>query len=188
MHALLVEPFVAYDGSQRLLGRVGTACTGALHHHDGEGLGVVGSPVGRQEQVDHRAAVSTELLGPLRVLDGDVRAFGAVREGWPEAINGVWEHFLGERFKPYVEGTLVPVTHVPAQVRALGEHVGGDREARRAELDGQGIAYGYAAGTVKTHRDVVKGMTRGMNTMAYYIVLAYFAQRYANMRRRDGPS
>ena len=28
---------------------------------------------------------------------------GQVEEGWPEAVNGVWAHFLVERFKPYVE-------------------------------------------------------------------------------------
>jgi aminobenzoyl-glutamate transport protein len=38
-----------------------------------------------------------------------------------------------------------------------------------------GVVYGYAAGTVKTHRDIVKGMTEAMGTMSYYIVLAFFA-------------
>jgi aminobenzoyl-glutamate transport protein len=38
-----------------------------------------------------------------------------------------------------------------------------------------GIVYGYAAGTIKGHRDVVKGMTTAMGTMSYYIVLAFFA-------------
>lgn len=46
----------------------------------------------------------------------DVRAFGAIKEGWAEAIDGVWMHFLMERFKPYVEGTLgqEPTTGDPA--------------------------------------------------------------------------
>lgn len=38
-----------------------------------------------------------------------------------------------------------------------------------------GVVYGYAAGTVKTHRDIVKGMSKSMSTMGYYIVLAFFA-------------
>lgn len=38
-----------------------------------------------------------------------------------------------------------------------------------------GIVYGYVAGTVKTHRDIIKGMSRSMGTMSYYIVLAFFA-------------
>ncbi len=28
---------------------------------------------------------------------------GEVREGWAEAVDGVWHHFLIERFKPYIE-------------------------------------------------------------------------------------
>jgi len=41
-----------------------------------------------------------------------------------------------------------------------------------------GIAYGYAAGTVKSHRDIVKGMSNAMSTMGYYIVLAFFASLF----------
>jgi len=37
-----------------------------------------------------------------------------------------------------------------------------------------GIVYGYVAGTVKNHKDIIKGMTHSMETMAYYIVLAFF--------------
>jgi aminobenzoyl-glutamate transport protein len=36
------------------------------------------------------------------------------------------------------------------------------------------IAYGVAAGTVRSHRDVVEGMTRSMGTMSYYLVLVFF--------------
>jgi len=38
-----------------------------------------------------------------------------------------------------------------------------------------GVVYGYMAGTVKSHRDVVKGMSKSMSTMGYYLVLAFFA-------------
>ncbi|MBI2808743.1 MAG: AbgT family transporter [Planctomycetes bacterium] len=38
-----------------------------------------------------------------------------------------------------------------------------------------GTVYGYAAGTVKSHRDVIKGMSKSMSTMGYYLVLAFFA-------------
>jgi aminobenzoyl-glutamate transport protein len=41
-----------------------------------------------------------------------------------------------------------------------------------------GIAYGYAAGTVKGHRDIIAGMTRSMGTMGYYIVLAFCAAQF----------
>ncbi len=38
-----------------------------------------------------------------------------------------------------------------------------------------GIVYGYVAGTVKGHRDIIQGMSKTMSTMGYYIVLAFFA-------------
>jgi len=38
-----------------------------------------------------------------------------------------------------------------------------------------GIVYGYVAGTVQSHRDIIKGMSKTMSTMGYYIVLAFFA-------------
>jgi aminobenzoyl-glutamate transport protein len=41
-----------------------------------------------------------------------------------------------------------------------------------------GVVYGYAAGTVTSHRDVVKGMSAAMSTMGYYIVLAFFASLF----------
>jgi len=41
-----------------------------------------------------------------------------------------------------------------------------------------GIAYGVAAGTIKTHRDVVAGMTKAMSGMGYYIVMAFFCAQF----------
>jgi len=38
-----------------------------------------------------------------------------------------------------------------------------------------GVVYGYVAGAVKSHRDIVAGMTHAMSGMAYYIVMAFFA-------------
>jgi aminobenzoyl-glutamate transport protein len=38
-----------------------------------------------------------------------------------------------------------------------------------------GIVHGYAAGTVKNHRDIVKAMSKSMSTMGYYLVMAFFA-------------
>jgi aminobenzoyl-glutamate transport protein len=40
------------------------------------------------------------------------------------------------------------------------------------------IAYGVAAGTVRNHRDVVKGMTKSMESMAYYLVLVFFMAQF----------
>jgi len=41
-----------------------------------------------------------------------------------------------------------------------------------------GIAYGVAAGTVRTHRDVVAGMSKAMSGMGYYIVMAFFCAQF----------
>ncbi len=41
-----------------------------------------------------------------------------------------------------------------------------------------GIVHGYVAGTVKSHKDIVQGMSKTMSTMGYYIVLAFFASLF----------
>ncbi len=41
-----------------------------------------------------------------------------------------------------------------------------------------GVTYGYLSGTVKTHRDIVAGMTKSMGAMNYYLVLAFFAAQF----------
>jgi aminobenzoyl-glutamate transport protein len=41
-----------------------------------------------------------------------------------------------------------------------------------------GVVYGCVAGTVKSHRDIIKGMSKTMSTMGYYIVLAFFASLF----------
>lgn len=41
-----------------------------------------------------------------------------------------------------------------------------------------GTVYGYAAGTVRSHRDIIHGMSKSMSTMGYYIVLAFCAAQF----------
>lgn len=41
-----------------------------------------------------------------------------------------------------------------------------------------GTVYGYVSGTVESHRDIIKGMSKSMSTMGYYIVLAFFASLF----------
>jgi aminobenzoyl-glutamate transport protein len=41
-----------------------------------------------------------------------------------------------------------------------------------------GTAYGYVAGTIRTHRDIVAGMTKAMGTINYYLVMAFFASLF----------
>lgn len=42
------------------------------------------------------------------------------------------------------------------------------------------VAYGYVAGTVRSHRDIIAGMTKSMNAMSYYIVMAFFAALFTD--------
>jgi aminobenzoyl-glutamate transport protein len=41
-----------------------------------------------------------------------------------------------------------------------------------------GVVYGYVAGTVRSHRDIVQGMGKAMSSMGYYIVMAFFASQF----------
>jgi aminobenzoyl-glutamate transport protein len=41
-----------------------------------------------------------------------------------------------------------------------------------------GIVYGYVAGTIETHKDIIAGMTKAMESMGYYIVMAFFAAQF----------
>lgn len=43
--------------------------------------------------------------GDSTVLTVKSRVSGEAREGWAAAVNGVWHHFIVERFKPYWERT-----------------------------------------------------------------------------------
>ena len=47
------------------------------------------------------------------------------------------------------------------------------------------IVYGYVAGTVRSHRDVVKGMSNAMGTMGYYLVMVFFAAQFTYIFRES---
>ena len=44
-----------------------------------------------------------------------------------------------------------------------------------------GVVYGYVSGSVKSHRDVIAGMSKAMSGMGYYIVMAFFAFSQSNL-------
>ena len=48
-----------------------------------------------------------------------------------------------------------------------------------------GIVYGYCAGTVKNHRDIVQGMSKSMGTISYYLVMAFFAAQFTYVFRES---
>jgi aminobenzoyl-glutamate transport protein len=43
-----------------------------------------------------------------------------------------------------------------------------------------GAVYGFAAGTLRNHRDVIEGMTKSMGSINYYLVMAFFAAQFTS--------
>ncbi len=41
-----------------------------------------------------------------------------------------------------------------------------------------GVVYGYVAGTIKDHRDMIQGMSKTMSTMGYYLVMIFFCAQF----------
>jgi aminobenzoyl-glutamate transport protein len=41
-----------------------------------------------------------------------------------------------------------------------------------------GTIYGYVAGTVSNHRDIIAGMSKSMGTMSYYLVMIFFCAQF----------
>jgi aminobenzoyl-glutamate transport protein len=48
-----------------------------------------------------------------------------------------------------------------------------------------GVVHGIVARTVKSHRDVIQGMSKTMATMGYYLVLAFFAALFTESFRQS---
>ncbi len=41
-----------------------------------------------------------------------------------------------------------------------------------------GTVYGYVAGTVRNHRDIIAGMSKSMSTMGYYLTMIFFCAQF----------
>ncbi|MFM7100345.1 MAG: AbgT family transporter [Verrucomicrobiota bacterium] len=48
-----------------------------------------------------------------------------------------------------------------------------------------GVVHGYASGSVKSHRDVVQGVAKSMNTLGYYLVMAFCAALFTYVFRES---
>jgi aminobenzoyl-glutamate transport protein len=48
-----------------------------------------------------------------------------------------------------------------------------------------GIVHGCVAGTIKSHRDVIQGMSKAMGTMSYYLVMAFAAAQFTYVFRES---
>ena len=61
-------------------------------------LGLAGNGIEMEHTYEFSTVDENNTL--LRVT---VKAHGVMQEGWAEAVDGVWNHFLHEQLKPYVE-------------------------------------------------------------------------------------
>ncbi|QDH71097.1 AbgT family transporter [Marilutibacter alkalisoli] len=41
-----------------------------------------------------------------------------------------------------------------------------------------GVVYGYVSGSATSHRDIIKGMSKAMSGMGYYVVMAFFCAQF----------
>lgn len=48
-----------------------------------------------------------------------------------------------------------------------------------------GVVHGYVAGTFKSHRDIVQGMSKALGGMGYYLVMAFFAAQFTYVFRES---
>ncbi len=48
-----------------------------------------------------------------------------------------------------------------------------------------GVLYGYISGSVKNHRELIKGMAQSMSAMGYYLVMAFFAAQFLDAFARS---
>ena len=66
-------------------------------------------PLGLQgNAIDLVTTWTYEAHGDSTVVTCVCRGAGQMDENWPTVIDRLWEHFLEERFKPFIEGTLEP--------------------------------------------------------------------------------
>ena len=106
---------------------------------------------------EERRGLRWALAGAALAITGFALTLLPVDTPWAAAPNAAGERLLLTSGAPLMQ-SIVPIIFVAFLV--------------------PGIAYGVAAGSVKTHRDVVAGMTKSMSGMGYYIVMAFFCAQF----------
>ena len=118
------------------------------------------------------------------VVDGDLNDLPRMENLGPREWRGLWTALAS------IGGALVLLTLLALPTASALRSPAGDLTDAKAPLMQSivpliflffllpGVVYGVVAGTVKSHHDIVKGMSRAMSTMGYYIVLAFFASLF----------
>jgi aminobenzoyl-glutamate transport protein len=95
------------------------------------------------------------VMGELTRAEGRGLAAGLIALAACFAITLIWARFDEDFNKAILHRALVPLIFLFFLI--------------------PGIVHGYFSGTVTSHRDIIKGMTKSMGAMSYYLVLAFFA-------------
>ena len=116
------------------------------------------------------------------VVDGDVSEFTSLGEMGPRERRGLRFALLSILV---TTALLVAVSYSPGSALrspTTGSLTGSDAPLMQGIVPLiflffliPGVVYGYAAGTIDSHKDIIKGMSKAMSTMGYYIVMAFFA-------------
>lgn len=108
-------------------------------------------------QDDERRGLRAALLTTVIAMALFVATLAPENTPWAAAPNAAGERLLLASGAPLMQ-SIVPIIFIGFLL--------------------PGIAYGIVAGTLKTHRDVVAGMTKSMSGMGYYIVMAFFCAQF----------
>jgi len=118
-------------------------------------------------------------------IDGDLSAIEAFQPLAPQERTAMWAA-LGSMVIGLV---ALALTALP-ETSAWRSPTTGDLESTDAPLMKSivplifvlfllpGVIYGIMAGTVKSHRDVIAGMSKAMTGMGYYLVLVFFCAQF----------
>ena len=118
-------------------------------------------------------------------IDGDLSAIEAFQPLAPQERTAMWAA-LGSMLVGLV---LLALTALP-ETSAWRSPTTGALESTDAPLMKSivplifvlfllpGVIYGILAGTVKSHRDVIAGMSKAMTGMGYYLVLVFFCAQF----------
>ncbi len=117
-------------------------------------------------------------------IDGDLEDLQTLDELAPQERKGL--KAAGIAF--LLAAVFVVVTSLPADSAwrgAAGELATGDAPMMRSIVSLiflmfiiPGVVYGIVAGTVKSSKDIIEGMTKAMHQMSYYLVIMFFIAQF----------
>ena len=123
-------------------------------------------------------------------IDGDASEMPAMEALQPRERRGLWLAVLAMAIAAVLLAVTMLSPASPWRAAADAPSGAGELLASTAPLMQSivplififflipGVVYGYVAGTVRNHRDIIAGMSKAMSGMGYYIVMAFFAAQF----------